>query len=69
MGIAMGVTFRGLFVNYLWIHAPNKLKQDGKFYEAIQLSKRHAAPAPIPAGLGIPCVESRVQHLRRVSHG
>lgn len=37
LGIAMGA-FRGLFVNYLWIRA-NKLKQDGKFYEAIQLSE------------------------------
>lgn len=35
-GIAMGA-FRGLFVNYLWIRA-NQLKEDGKFYEAIQLS-------------------------------
>jgi hypothetical protein len=36
LGIAMGA-FRGLFVNYLWIRA-NKLKQDGKFFEAMQLS-------------------------------
>ncbi len=36
LGIAMGA-FRGLFVNYLWIRA-NKLKQDGKFFEAVQLS-------------------------------
>lgn len=36
LGIAMGA-FRGLFVNYLWIRA-NKLKEDGKFYEAIELS-------------------------------
>ncbi len=36
LGIAMGA-FRGLFVNYLWIRA-NKLKEEGKFYEAIELS-------------------------------
>lgn len=36
LGIAMGA-FRGLFVNYLWIRA-NQLKEDGKFYEAIELS-------------------------------
>lgn len=36
LGIAMGA-FRGLFVNYLWIRA-NKLKEQGKFYEAIELS-------------------------------
>lgn len=36
LGIAMGA-FRGLFVNYLWIRA-NKLKEEGKYYEAIQLS-------------------------------
>ncbi len=36
VGIAMGA-FRGLFVNYLWIRA-NKLKQEGKFFEAMQLS-------------------------------
>ncbi|MDX2116505.1 MAG: hypothetical protein SFZ24_12920 [Planctomycetota bacterium] len=36
VGVAMGA-FRGLFVNYLWIRA-NKLKEEGKFYEAIQLS-------------------------------
>lgn len=35
-GIAMGA-FRGLFTNYLWIRA-NQLKEDGKFYEAIELS-------------------------------
>jgi hypothetical protein len=37
LGIAMGA-FRGLFVNYLWIRA-NDLKQDGKFYEAVDLAK------------------------------
>ncbi|HVZ94020.1 MAG TPA: hypothetical protein VG797_05880 [Phycisphaerales bacterium] len=36
LGIAMGA-FRGLFVNWLWVRA-NTLKQDGKFYEAIELS-------------------------------
>lgn len=36
VGIAMGA-FRGLFVNYLWIRA-NKLKEEGKFYEAIELA-------------------------------
>ncbi|MBL8747117.1 MAG: hypothetical protein JNK58_12280 [Phycisphaerae bacterium] len=36
IGIAMGA-FRGLFVNYLWIRA-NKLKEEGKFYEAIELA-------------------------------
>lgn len=36
LGIAMGA-FRGLFVNYLWIRA-NNLKDEGKYYEAIQLS-------------------------------
>jgi hypothetical protein len=36
LGIAMGA-FRGLFVNYLWLRA-NRLKEDGKFYEAIELS-------------------------------
>ena len=35
-GIAMGA-FRGLFVNYLWLRA-NRLKEEGKFYEAIELS-------------------------------
>ncbi|MEQ8850753.1 MAG: hypothetical protein RIB32_03110 [Phycisphaerales bacterium] len=37
LGIAMGA-FRGLFVNYLWIRA-TKLKEEGKFYEAIELSE------------------------------
>ncbi len=37
VGIAMGA-FRGLFVNYLWIRAQT-LKQEGKFFEAIQLSE------------------------------
>lgn len=36
LGIAMGA-FRGLFVNFLWIRA-NNLKEDGKFYEAMELS-------------------------------
>jgi len=36
LGIAMGA-FRGLFVNYLWMRA-TKLKEEGKFYEAIELS-------------------------------
>ena len=36
LGIAMGA-FRGLFVNYLWIRA-TKLKEEGKFHEAIELS-------------------------------
>ena len=35
-GIAMGA-FRGLFVNYLWLRA-TRLKEEGKFYEAIELS-------------------------------
>lgn len=37
LGIAMGA-FRGLFVNWLWIRATN-LKQEGKFFEAIQLAE------------------------------
>ncbi len=37
LGIAMGA-FRGLFVNYLWLRA-TKLKEQGKFYEAIELSQ------------------------------
>lgn len=37
VGIAMGA-FRGLLVNYLWMRA-NDMKQDGKFYDAIELSK------------------------------
>jgi len=37
IGIALGA-FRGLFVNYLWLRA-NHLKEQGKFYEAIQLSE------------------------------
>lgn len=37
LGIAMGA-FRGIFVNFLWIRA-NDLKEAGKFYEAIELSK------------------------------
>ena len=36
LGIAMGA-FRGLFVNYLWLRA-NHLKEEGKYYEAIELS-------------------------------
>jgi hypothetical protein len=36
LGIAMGA-FRGLFVNFLWIRA-NDLKQEGKFFEAIELA-------------------------------
>lgn len=35
-GIAMGA-FRGLFVNYLWMRT-ERLKQEGKFHEAIELS-------------------------------
>lgn len=37
IGMAMGA-FRGMFVNYLWLRA-NELKEDGKFYEAIELSR------------------------------
>jgi hypothetical protein len=36
VGIAMGA-FRGLFVNMLWLRA-NKLKEEGKFHEAMNLS-------------------------------
>lgn len=36
-GIAMGA-FRGIFVNYLWMRA-NTLKEEGKYYEAIDLAK------------------------------
>lgn len=36
IGIAMGA-FRGLFVNYLWMRT-ERLKQEGKFHEAIELS-------------------------------
>lgn len=36
-GIAMGA-FRGLFVNFLWIRA-NNLKEEGRYYEAIDLAK------------------------------
>lgn len=36
MGIALGA-FRGIFVNFLWIRA-NDMKQDGKFFDAIQLA-------------------------------
>lgn len=35
-GIAMGA-FRGIFVNFLWMRA-NDMKQEGKFFEAIQLA-------------------------------
>lgn len=37
LGIAMGA-FRGLFVNILWIRA-NELKQEGKYYEAVDLAR------------------------------
>ena len=37
MGIAMGA-FRGVFVNMLWIRA-NRLQEEGKYYEAIELAK------------------------------
>ncbi|RMH30165.1 MAG: hypothetical protein D6693_01140 [Planctomycetota bacterium] len=37
VGIALGA-FRGLFVNILWFRA-EKLKQEGKFHEAVQLSR------------------------------
>ncbi len=37
LGIAMGA-FRGIFVNYLWMRA-NDLKEEGKYWEAIELSK------------------------------
>jgi hypothetical protein len=36
LGIAMGA-FRGIFVNFLWIRA-NSLKQDGKYFESIELA-------------------------------
>ena len=36
VGVALGA-FRGMFVNYLWLRA-NRLKEEGKFYEAIELS-------------------------------
>jgi len=36
-GIAMGA-FKGLFVNILWIRA-NELKEEGKYFEAIELAK------------------------------
>ncbi len=37
LGIAAGA-FRGIFVNWLWMRA-NDLKQEGKYYEAIDLAK------------------------------
>lgn len=37
LGIAMGA-FRGMFVNWLWIRA-NDLKEDGKYFEAVDLAK------------------------------
>jgi hypothetical protein len=37
LGIAMGA-FRGLFVNMLWMRA-NDMKEEGKFYEAVDLAK------------------------------
>lgn len=37
IGIAMGA-FRGVFVNALWMRA-NDLKQEGKFYECIELAR------------------------------
>src|SRR5438046_310198 len=37
LGVAIGA-FRGLFVNYLWTRA-NDLKEEGKFYEAVDLAK------------------------------
>ncbi|MGD9692248.1 MAG: hypothetical protein AB7G17_12500 [Phycisphaerales bacterium] len=37
VGIALGA-FRGLFVNILWLRA-NKLKEEGKFYESIELAR------------------------------
>ncbi len=37
VGIALGA-FRGLFVNILWFRA-NKLKEEGKFYESIELAR------------------------------
>lgn len=37
LGIAMGA-FRGIFVNYLWFRA-NELKEAGKYYEAVELSR------------------------------
>lgn len=37
LGIAMGA-FRGMFVNFLWIRA-NNLKEDGKYYEAVDLAR------------------------------
>ncbi len=36
LGVAAGA-FRGIIVNWLWIRA-NNLKQDGKYYEAVDLS-------------------------------
>lgn len=37
LGVALGA-FRGIFVNFLWIRA-NDMKQDGRFFELIQLSE------------------------------
>ena len=37
LGIALGA-FRGLFVNMLWMRA-NNLKEEGKFYESIELAR------------------------------
>lgn len=37
LGIAMGA-FRGIFVNWLWMRA-NDLKEEGKYYEAVDLAK------------------------------
>ncbi|RNC80835.1 MAG: hypothetical protein ED559_03260 [Phycisphaera sp.] len=37
VGIAMGA-FRGVFVNMLWIRA-NRLQEEGKYYEAIELAE------------------------------
>jgi hypothetical protein len=43
-GIAMGA-FRGLFVNMLWIRA-NTLKEEGRYYEAMDLAKAITALQP-----------------------
>lgn len=37
LGIAMG-SFRGIFVNYLWLRATDA-KEDGKYFEAIELAR------------------------------
>ena len=67
LGIAMGA-LRGVFVNYLWIRA-NRLKEEGKFHEAMTLARAITTLQPrFPGRVDLSRLEHGLQHLGHRQH-